>query len=821
MRKVARSIKKKIILFTILLCILVTVELTAQQTFTIKGTVKDINQKAIDGVTVSLLRIKDSVLAKATFTDKNGNYMFEGIKEARYFISLSAIGYKKTISLLNLKEQSTLLPPFILEAETTELKEVKVQTTKALFEQKPDKLIVNVNASPSNAGANALEILEKSPGISVDKDGNISLKGKAGVQIFIDGKPAYLSGQDLVNYMKNIQGTQLDQIEIMTNPPAKYDAAGNSGIINIKTKKINQFGYNITITTGYTQGIYARSNQDITFNYRKNKINLFGTLSRNERNTIRTFIIDRIFIDPSTKEIKTFLNQESDKLNWNASNSFKLGSDFFITKKTTIGTVVNGFYNPENSVSTGTIFITNPFNSLLGSTFAKSLSSSSWKNMNANINLRHILDSTGREFTADLDYVYYAGTNAQNLSNYFYTPTGAISAKPDTLYGNLPQLIHIYSGKADYIHPLKRGAKIEAGIKGAYVKTDANALYDSLINNKLVPDVGRSNHFVYDERISAAYISYTRPVSKKINAQFGLRLENTLAHGKQLTTGEKFTLSYTQLFPTTYISYKSNATNSWVLNYGRRIRRPDYESLNPFVKFLDRYTFEQGNPNLRPQFSHNIELSHSFISLITTTLNYTKTTNIIQVVLEQNENTNQTIAKQSNIASQQQYGLAINIFKQVKNFTGNLYANIYNNEFSGIINNSPTKINATTALFNTSLSYKFKSGITTEISGFYKTPGAEGIFLIGSLGAINLGASMPLFKNKATLRLSIRDVLWTQKINGHSRFGTINTAFKAIQDSRTIGLNFSYRINKGKTNSSKRKTGGAGDEQNRVKGGDN
>jgi len=812
----------KVILIVVSTFLLSFYKSNAQKNVIVKGEVKDENQKPIDAVTISIVKAKDTSLISRTLTNKNGVYIIEGIKPNNYMILISASGYLKTSIPLNIiKEDHIIMPVAILVTEIKTLKEVIVQAQRPLFEQKSDRVVVNIAASPSNAGANALEILEKSPGITVDKDGNISLKGKAGVQIFIDGKPSYLSGQDLVNYLKNIQGAQLDQIEIMTNPPAKYDAAGNSGIINIKAKKAIQFGYNVSVNTGYTQGIYARSNQDVNFNFRKNGVNLFGAISRNERNTQRTFILDRKFVDPVSKDIKTLLNQESDKSNWNAANSFKLGTDLFLTGKTTIGATVNGFYNPENSISTGTIYILNPNNTLQASTFSSSESKSSWKNFSSNVNLRHVFDNTGKELTSDLDYIYYAGTNAQNLSNYFYNASGAITGKPDTLYGNLPQLINIYSAKVDYVHPLKKGAKLEAGIKAAYVKTDANAGYDSLINKRLVPDVGRSNHFVYDERISAVYISYSHIVSEKISSQLGLRIENTVANGSQLTTGEKFKFGYTQVFPTAYLSYKANEKNTWTINYGRRIRRPDYESLNPFVKFLDRYTFEQGNPNLRPQFSHNIELSHSFKSFITTTLNYTKTSNVIQMVMKQNESTNQTFAKQENIASQQQYGLAITILKQMKAFTGNLYINIYNNEFSGLLNNEFITIGATTAVFNTSLSYKCKNGIATEINAFYRTPGVEGIFRINALGGVNVGASMPVLKNKGTLRVSVRDIFWTQKANGYVRFGTIDTKFQQIPDSRTIGLNFSYRISKGKLNNNKRKVSGANDELNRVKGSDN
>ncbi len=819
---------------TILTAALLTLSLAgfSQKTISISGQVKDENQKPYAGATVSLYRAKDTVLVKAAFTNKAGEFAFEGVKENNYIVGVSAVGYQRSLSaVLKADGGSIIVPAFSLATEAKGLKDVTVQAKKPLFEQKPDKMVVNVEASPSNAGANALEILEKSPGITVDKDGNISLKGKAGVQIFMDGKPAYLSGQDLINYLRNLSGAQLDQIEIMTNPPAKYDAAGNSGIINIKTKKTKQLGYNVTAQAGYTQGVYARNNQNINFNYRKNKLNLFGTLSRNERTRMEELSIQRKFLENNTKNVKFHFKQTSNMKNWNASNSVKLGSDYYVSKKTTIGAVVNGFYNPGKFNNTSDIFRSDANNVLIGKTYANSKSRNLWQNFSANTNFRHVFDSTGRELTADVDYIHYNANNTQNLSNYYFDALGSISRKADTLYGALPQLINIYSAKADYVHPLKKGAKFEAGFKIASVKSDANAVYDTVNNNILMRDYGRSNHFIYDERINAAYASYSRPLSKKISAQLGLRIENTTAHGN--SSGKvyrnngwqnfdtTFTLNYTQLFPTAYVQYAASQKHSWVLNYGRRIRRPDYESLNPFVEFLDIYTFEQGNPNLRPQFSHNIELSHTYAGFLTTTLNYTKTNNIIQQVLEQNTDRQETFVKQANIANQRQLGIAVSAYKQIKSFGGNLYVNVYNNKFDGLVNNSFVTLSATTAVFSASANYKFKKGITTEVNGFYRTPGFEGVFNIRGMGAFNWGVSVPVMKTKGTIRLSVRDMFWTQRAKGNIQYGDIDASFQNINDSRTVGLNFTYRLTKGKVNGSKRKTGGAGDEQNRVKGGEN
>lgn len=798
----------------------------------LSGLVTDESGKPLEGISIALKRLTDSSLVKSDLTDKNGQFEFLNLQPDTYFFDVTAAGFRnlKTGAISYTSDKAVSVGTLVLKAEPKSLKEVVVTGRKPLIEQKPDKMVVNVEAAASNAGANALEILEKSPGITVDKDGNISLKGKAGVQVFIDGKPAYLSGADLANYLRNLQGSQLDQIEIMTNPPAKFDAAGNSGIINIRTKKTKQFGYNVSATAGYTQGIYARNNQNITFNYRKNKVNLFGTFSRGERESRNVLNIERKFMDPGTKNVMFLFDQSSVMRNDNTSNNAKLGADLFLSKKTTLGAVVNGSYNPGRFSNNSDIVRSLPNDELFGKTDALSRSNGLWKNFTANTNFRHVFDSTGRELTADLDYIHYNAANTQNLSNYYFNAAGVPDRKADTLLGNLPMLIDIYSGKVDYIHPLKKGAKLEAGVKTAFVESDANAVYDTVHNGQLMRDYGRSNHFTYREQINAAYVTYSRPLTKKLNAQLGLRLENTTAKGNSkgkvyrnnewVDFDTTFRLNYTQLFPTAYVQYNASEKHSWVLNYGRRIRRPDYESLNPFVEFLDIYTFEQGNPNLRPQFSHNVELSHTYSGFLTTTLNYTNTNNIIQQVLEQNTERQETYVKQANIASQQQIGIAVSAFKQIKNWSGNVYVNVFHNKFEGLINRSPVSLSASTAVFSGSLNYKFKKGISTDINGFFRTAGYEGVFNIRPLGAVSWGMSVPVMKNKGTIRLSVRDIFWTQKPAGSIQYADVDAAFRNINDSRTVGINFTYRFSKGKVNGNgKRKTSGAGEEANRIKGG--
>jgi iron complex outermembrane recepter protein len=811
---------------TIILALLVTSFSSQAQNLKgrVNGTVIDGSTKIIESATITLQRLKDSSVVKISVADKSGQFSFEGIGEGNYFVSITAVGHNKGYSpsfeVSELQPVVTLKTIELVPAPKN-LSGVTVTARKPLVEQKIDRTVINVEASVTNVGTSAMEVLEKSPGISVDKDGNISLKGKQGVQVYIDGRPSYLSGTDLANYLRSLSSNQLDQIEIMTNPPAKYDAAGNSGIINIKTKKTKQVGYSGSISSTYSQGRYAKLNESFNFNYRKNKVNFFTTLGYNNRKNFQELNIQRKFLESTTKEVKSHFDQVSKMRDNSESFNGKIGLDYFASRKTTIGAVVTGFYNPGTFGNSSDIFISDPAKVLLNRTLAASSNDRRWKNFSTNLNMRHLFDSTGKELTADLDYITYNSSNKQDLVNAYYDAHGIPSAKADTLLGNLPQDINIYTAKMDYTHPLKKGAKFEAGVKTSFVKTDNNAVYDSVNNGLIVRDIGRSNHFIYEENVNAAYVNYSRPLGKKLFGQFGLRLENTNAKGTQVTTGQDFERNYTQLFPTAFLQYKLNEKHSLVLNYGRRIERPDYEDLNPFILFLDRYTFQQGNPNLQPQFAHNIELTHTFKGFLNTTLNYTRTTDIINDVLEQDANKNETVIRKQNIANQRQYGISVSAGGQLtKWWSGNVYANVFNNLFKGVVNGDNVEIGATAAQFNVSNQFKMGKTWSAEIGGFYTTGGVDGVFRIKGFGMMNMGISKQVLKGKGTLRFNVRDILYSQKIKGDIRYSNIDASFQQIRDSRQVAVGFTYRFSKGKINGMpKRKTGGAGEEQNRVKTG--
>ncbi len=818
---------------TLIAILMATITGFAQTTTKVSGTVIDGSTKTIEAATIALLRVKDSSAAKFTVADKTGKFSFDNIAFGKYMVSISAVGHNKGFSpAFEISEgnASVVLQTIELIPVDKAMSGVTITAKKPLIEQRIDRTIVNVDASITNVGTSALEVLEKSPGISVDKDGNISLKGKAGVMVLVDGRPTQLGAADLANLLRTMQSSGLDQIEIMTNPPAKYDAAGNAGVINIKTKKNKQMGYSGSVGAVLGYGLHLRTNENASLNYRHNKVNLFSNFSHNYGRRTQELSIQRNFLDNNTKQVVNRFEQVANLFNERSGFNGKVGVDYSVNAKTTFGAVVSGYSGPSSFE--GNTVINNVKNGSINDfTRSNSRNNESFKNLSTNFNFRRLIDSTGKELTADVDYVVYDGNTNLTLRNNYYNAANVFTGA-DTLYGATPQNIKIWSGKVDYMQPLKNNTRFEAGIKSALVRTDNNAIYDTANKGTIVRDRGRSNHFIYEENINAAYVNLSGPLSKKWNAQLGLRLEHTNATGNSvgfryassvnqfLPFDTTFKNNYVQLFPTAYLQYKASEKESFVLNYGRRIRRPNYESLNPFIEFIDRYTYEQGNPDLKPQFSHNIELSHTHNNFLTTTFNYTTTNNIIQQVIEQNTERSEAYIKQANIASQRQYGVSVSAnMPLTKWWTSNLYVNVFANNFTGLVNNAPINISATTIMFNGSQSFKLGKTSSAEINGWYRTTGIEGVMKIKSMGMFSLGFSQQVMKGKGTLRFTLRDVLASQNFRGESKYGDVDATFQNMNDNRAASVGFTYRFSKGKVSNQRKKASSAADEQNRVGGG--
>ncbi|HEY0678272.1 MAG TPA: outer membrane beta-barrel family protein [Chitinophagaceae bacterium] len=799
------------------------------QPASIKGLVDD-GTKVIEAATISLLKSKDSSLAKVMVSDKAGKFEFDQVKAGKYLVMITAVGYGKTYSPtfeVNEGSASIDLKTISLEVKSKDLKAVTVSSSRPMIEQKIDRTVVNVEASVTNVGATALEVLEKSPGVQVDKDGNISLKGKQGVIIMLDGRPSYLSGPELANLLRGMQASHIDQIEIMTNPPAKFDAAGNSGVINIKTKKNKIKGFNGNVSVGAGQGVYFKTNESMSLNYRNNKVNLFSTYSFGRNNNFQQLDIYRRYknADNSTNAV---FEQRSYNFRRNMNNNLKLGMDYYLNKKTTFGIVLSGFYNPSSSIGDNTSYLKNPSGSVDSIVQANNQIKETWKNGAVNLNMRHQFDSTGREITIDLDRIRYEASNDQHFVNTTFAPNW-VKRYDEQLRGDLPAQIDISSARIDYTHPLNKETKLEVGIKSSYVVNDSKANYFELLGT-WQPDYTKTNFFEYKENINAAYINLSKQINKKWGVQAGLRYENTnykgFQYGNPTQTDSAFENSYNSFFPTMYISYKANKSNQFGLSFGRRIDRPSYQDLNPFLFFIDKYTYGSGNPFLKPQYSNNVEFTHIYKGFLTTTLNYGVTDDFMTETFDQEQKPNgengyATIVRRGNLGKRQTGGIAFSAQIPVAKWMSSMvYTNLNYNKFSGIIYGEYIEVEATNMMLNVNNQIKLKKGWSAEVSGWYRTPGIEGQIKIRSMGQLALGVSKQVMKGKGSVRFNVRDVLYTQKAKGEINFESTEARFQNMRDSRVANLTFTYRFGKPLNGNGQRKKSSAADEQNRVKTGE-
>ena len=799
----------------------------AQQNATITGTVKAQDNKPVDAATVSLLKAKDSSIIKIAVTDKSGLFAFEKIKTDNYLLQVDAIGFDKFLKPVKVNdEQTTNAVDIQLTTASKTLNNVSVSATRPLVETKIDKTVVNVDASPTNTGLSALEVLEKSPGVTVDNDGNITLKGKQGVQIFIDGKPAYLSGQDLVNYLKSLPSNQLDQIEIMTQPPAKYDAAGNSGIINFKTKKNMNNGFNGSITTSAIIAQYFKNTNSINLNWRKGKTNFYGNYGYSYWEGFNDIDISRSLREDRSVPYNRYVVQHTFGRYSARPQNFKAGVDYFANKKTTLGFAVNGFIDARKFTSSGRANIYDSIQRFVQYNDASSQTDDPWTNVGFNLNLQQKLDDKGQEISADADYILYRTKGKQYSYNYLYNADDTPSEDPYLLNGYLPANIDIYTFKTDYTHPLKNDSKFEAGLKVSYVKTDNDAQYTvfNSTTNKWENDATRSNHFIYKENINAAYVNLHKQI-KKFGMQLGLRVEQTISEGNQTTKEISFKKNYTKLFPTTYFTYKLNDNNTLGLSYGRRIERPSYQDLNPFQYQLDRYTYQQGNPDLQPQFSNNIELSFDHKGQINISANYTSVSDIINDVLitkkEPGDSNYTTYQTTENIASNKNIGLSVNYNRKLNKWWSlNFFVNVFNNHYKGVIDDENIDVGITAFNTNISNQFTFNKGWTAELSGWCNSRNYySGAILAEPMGFFSLGGGKQILKSKGTVRINIRDPFYVMRFKGESDLNHGLTQVHSLWDNRRVVFTFTYRFGKANGQQPRKRSTGADDEQNRVKTG--
>jgi iron complex outermembrane receptor protein len=754
----------------------------------------------------------DSKYVKAISTNANGIAKFENLPNGTYTFTISFIAFKIQTTRKYTIPGKISVDTIKLELLDRYLKEVTVVAKTPAVEHKQGKTIVNVEASVTNVGSTVLEVLEKSPGITVDRNGGIAMQGKTGVMVMIDDKPTYLSGSDLNNLLSSMSSTNVSQIELITNPTAKYDASGNAGIINIKTKKNKQQGFNGSFTTTAGMGVYPKNSNSLILNYRVGKVNMFFNYNANIIKYLTDLYAFRKYYD-ANGNITAQLDQPGGFTGTLFNNILKTGLDYSVSEKTTIGFAVGGITVSRVGGNVGTANWLNPAGVTDSSIYTTNNTNNQLRNGSVNLNARHTI-SAKQDLSADFDYLHYTTTSTSDYDNRLLKAGGY----DEQSRGHIPTIINIASGKIDYNLKIGRETTFQSGWKSSLSKTDNLASYQNLIGSDWVDDNNRNNHFVYSENIHALY-STIESKYKKINYQLGIRYEHTgydaRQYGNAVQKDTAFTKNYGGFFPSGYITYQADTANSFTLTAGRRIDRPIFQTLNPFLSIINKYTYQTGNPFILPQYTWNFELSHQYKNWLTTTVSYSDIKNYFSQIFLNGATKDIILYTQGNVGHTSNFGLssivaleplrwwsftlqAVYNHKQLKGFNGNTYTT------------SIDQLNV-----NLNNQFTLGKGYAAEISGFYTTRARNDVQeLLYPTGQLSAGISRPILNKKGTLKFTARDILYTNAMEGLTQFPNSTEYFILKRDSRVYTLAFTYRF--GKAYKTVKHQSGISEEMQRV-----
>ncbi len=790
----------------------------------VSGLIKDEQGVAVKGATISLVKASDSGLVKLAASNQEGAFVFSGIKEGSYKVKATFIGHKPAFTTSFTYSNSELsLPAIVITKLAGNMKEVVVTGSRPMIEMKADKTILNVEGTINAVGSDMLELLRKSPGVMVDKDDNLSMSGKNGVQVYIDGRPSPLAGADLANYLKSIQSSQVEAIELITNPSAKYEAAGNAGIINIRLKKNKSLGTNGSVNAGWNIGSFAKYNGGLSLNHRNAKVNIFGTYSANRAINNNNISIYRTVLD-------SIFDQNGNMRMKQRAHNFKTGLDYFINKKSTLGVIINGNFSDPTFSNFSHMEISNARTGIVDRVLiADNRNKMERDNINFNLNYTYN-NPNGRSLTLNADHGFYNLNSDQYQPNDYYNSTGEVKTSSVIYQMLAPTKIDIYSFKADYEQNFMKG-KLGYGGKLGYVQTDNDFQRYNVFPSGRQLDKDRSNRFKYEENINAGYVNYNRSF-KGFMIQAGLRIENTNLEG--ISTGLKksgndytaydsgFKRNYTNFFPSAAITFNKNPKSQLSLTYSRRIDRPAYQDLNPFEMKLDEYTFMKGNINLRPQYTNSFGLTHTYKFKLNTTLNYSHVNDMFAQLVDTAEGSKAFVSKR-NLATQDIISLNISYPFQYKTFSSLINVNTNYSMYEANFGEGRTidiKVPAFRLFSQNSL--KFRKTWTAEVTGFYNAPTVTmGTFKVKGMWNIDIGLQKQILKGNGTIKTSLSDVFRTMQFRGSTTFAGQETRNSFRFESRQFKLNFVYRFGNSQVKAARQRTTGTEEENKRVQSGGN
>ncbi len=797
-------------LLIILAIIFVHLNIEAQ-TAAIRGQIQEAEGAPAAFANVYLFNTADSILFKAQATDEAGLFAFRGIAPGNYFLKATYVGapdlWKPGLQLA--EGQQLDLGSLAFSSSTIDLAEATITASRTMVEVKPDRTIFNVEGTINSVGADAISLLRKAPGVTVDNNDNINVLGRSGVLLYVDGKRLPLTGQDLSNYLQNLPAEQIDRIEIITNPGARYEAEGNAGIIDIRLKKDESLGANGSANLTYSQGRYGRSNAGASGNYRNKLLNAFATAGLADGSNYHNMDFLSFQNGLQLDEINNSRN------NWQNYN-YRAGVDFFLADQHTVGFMASGMKMEGERWSLNKIAISNQLTPGQVDSILVAFNTADDRRKNNTFNLNYQFDNkNGRSLNIDLDYGRYENDSRRLQPNRYYDAAEEELLTEIINSFDTPTDIDIYTFNADYEEELW-GGKLSAGGKLSRVVSDNTFQFFDILNGREELNTRQSNRFRYEENVYAGYLNYAHSLGDKWNLSAGLRAEQTDATGNlQAFLPElqepPVELNYLNWFPSAGITWQVSPKNTLALNYGRRINRPDYNVLNPFNNQVSQLSYEKGNPFLRPEIVNNLELGYTLAYRYNFKLAYSRTTDqITRLIAPDEEDPRAGFITWANLAEQTVYSFNASAPVQVvKGWDAyfNLSASYLDNQ-ADFGEGAVVDLQAFTYSIYQQHTISLPAGFKGEVSGYFSGPGVwGGVFEYESNWSLNLGLQRKFLEERLNVRLSINDIFYETGWDGQSTFDGLTAIGSGRWDSRRASLSLSYRFGNEKVKSRKRKTG--------------
>lgn len=755
----------------------------------ISGQIKDKKNNPIEFVEVQLQN-KDSIIFKSELTNSVGKFILETEKGEFLLIirQLGVIYHSQKMSV----NQDTDIGVITITEINQQLEEIVIVSKKKLIERKVDRLIFNVENSISASGGDAIDALKITPRVKVKND-NISMIGKNNMSVMVDDKLILLTGDELINFLKSIPSDNIKSIEVITTPPAKYDAEGNSGLINIKLKKSKLNQWNASLRSSYIQSTYPKGSFGGNFDYQKNKLSLYSNLN---------------YVNGSNAPVETnkiyyplgLWNEENKRRDFQNSVNGRIGADYKASEKWSVGLQYLGSFSKPKITENSLTSIYNQTNSQINY-YINTLSENLVKNNNHSINLNStvVFDTIGKKMNINLDYFEF-----KNDNNRIFNTLSLLSANNTSL-----QDIENYSTKIDFEHPLK-WINLSYGGKLSFIKTQNNVTYFDTTTGIPIFDQTQSNEFNYKENIQAIYLNGTKKLNEKWETQLGFRLENTQTEGVSKALNQKNTNNYAKLFPTFYLTYTPNETNSFSINYNKRINRPSYNRLNPFRWYTKPFSYSEGNPFLQPSFSNNIELNYTFNDNWSNSVYYSHTDNGFEqiTIVDNTDNIQKTIPqnyfKTTIIGISESY-----TYDKLKWLSSTFTFDWNYSKSASLTPITNQNLNGSNAYFSTSNDFNLNKNKTLlfNFSYWYNFKGTSDLDKNNAYSQLDASIKYFAFDKKLQISFNANDILSTNRPIYTSFTNTIQIDYKNYYDVRLFRLSLVYKFGNKNINVEKKEVG--------------